>query len=89
VTRNIFSRQFVVSIFLLVFCFLSVSQVHVEGGRLTEDEQNTIEIFKKASRGVVHINVRVTKESQFEKNVYRQGQKIEIPLKLIKMQMQF
>ena len=66
-TRNIFSRQFVVSIFLLVFCFLSMSQAHVEGGRLTEDEQNTIEVFKKASRGVVHINVRVTKESQFEK----------------------
>ena len=49
-TRNIFSRQFVVSIFLLVFCFLSMSQTHVEGGRLTEDEQNTIEVFKKASR---------------------------------------
>ncbi|MBI3583541.1 MAG: trypsin-like peptidase domain-containing protein [Nitrospinae bacterium] len=68
--RNLFNRQFTISSFLLVLwlLFVSTSPVQVQGGRLTEDEQNTIEIFKNANRGVVHINVRVTNESRFEKH---------------------
>lgn len=37
--------------------------------RLTEDERNTIEVFRQASRGVVHIEARATMESRFEKHV--------------------
>lgn len=68
--KNLFSRKITISSLSLVLCFLLVSTfpVQVQGGRLTEDEQNTIEVFKQASRGVVHINVRVTKESRFEKH---------------------
>ena len=35
--------------------------------KLTEDERNTIELFKRASRGVVHISARTTMTSPFEK----------------------
>lgn len=36
---------------------------------LTEDERNTIDVFRQASRGVVHIEARVAMESRFEKHV--------------------
>lgn len=36
--------------------------------KLTEDERNTIELFKRASRGVVHISARTTMTSPFEKH---------------------
>jgi S1-C subfamily serine protease len=36
--------------------------------KLTEDERNTIEVFKQASRGVVHISARTTMTSPFEKH---------------------
>lgn len=35
---------------------------------LTEDERNTIEIFHRASAGVVHIEARAVMESRFEKH---------------------
>lgn len=40
---------------------------------LLPDERNTIEVFEKASRGVVHIEVRITQESKFEKQVKESG----------------
>ena len=40
---------------------------------LLPDERNTIEVFEKASRGVVHIEVRTTQESKFEKQVKESG----------------
>jgi|SRR5579871_814594 S1-C subfamily serine protease len=36
--------------------------------KLTENERNTIELFKRASRGVVHISARTVVTSPFEKN---------------------
>jgi S1-C subfamily serine protease len=70
VVRNLFSRQSTILNLLAVICFLSIGifPVQAQGSRLTDDEQNTIEVFKKASRGVVHINVRIAKESRFEKH---------------------
>ncbi|MFQ5694934.1 MAG: hypothetical protein ACE5HB_03005, partial [Terriglobia bacterium] len=41
--------------------------VRGQANRLTEEEQNTIEIFRQASRGVVHIEARAVMESQFER----------------------
>lgn len=40
---------------------------------LTGDERNTIEVFEKASKGVVHIEVRATQESKFAKQVRESG----------------
>ena len=40
---------------------------HVGAAPLTEDEKNTIEVFENASRGVAHIESRVTAESMFSK----------------------
>ncbi|MBI5747857.1 MAG: trypsin-like peptidase domain-containing protein [Nitrospinae bacterium] len=66
--RNLFNRQFaVLSLLFVLWLLLVSSSIEAQEAQLTEDEQNTIEIFKNANRGVVHINVRVTKESQFEK----------------------
>lgn len=69
-TRNLFSRQLaILSLSLVLWLLLvSASLFQAQGARFTEDEQNTIEVFKQASRGIVHINVRVTKESRFEKH---------------------
>jgi S1-C subfamily serine protease len=39
----------------------------VQAARLTEDEKNTIEVFEAASRGVVHIESRMTTEATFSK----------------------
>ena len=36
--------------------------------KLTDDERNTIELFKQAGRGVVHISARTTMTSPFEKH---------------------
>ena len=36
--------------------------------KLSDDERNTIEVFKQASRGVVHISARATTTSPFEKH---------------------
>ncbi len=39
-----------------------------QSGRLTADEQNTIAVFRQASRGVVYITARTTTSSPFEKH---------------------
>ncbi len=44
-----------------------------ESARLTEDERNTIAVFREASRGVVHVESRATTESRFEKGVIEAG----------------
>lgn len=36
--------------------------------KLTEDKRNTIQLFKQASRGVVHISARTTMSAPFEKH---------------------
>lgn len=38
-------------------------------GNWTTEESNTVEIFRRVSRGVVHIEVRKTAESQFKKSI--------------------
>lgn len=40
---------------------------------LTGDERNTIDVFERASKGVVHIEVRATQESMFAKQVREAG----------------
>lgn len=40
---------------------------------LTEDERNTIEVFEKASKGVVHIEVRATQQSKYAQQVKESG----------------
>jgi S1-C subfamily serine protease len=59
-----------ISVFLLSLICLFVlgeSPLRAQAPRLTEEERNTIEIFRQASRGVVHIHTRATKEAPFEK----------------------
>lgn len=52
---------------LLLMCILSlVVPVVAQESRLTSDERNTIEIFRRASQGVVHIRARSTMTSPFE-----------------------
>ena len=55
---------------LFSVCALVVAAIPLaaQSQRLLEDERNTIEVNGRASRGVVHINVRATKESGFEKH---------------------
>ena len=43
-------------------------RVSAQGSRLLEDEHNTIEVFHRASQGVVHISARSTVTSPFEKH---------------------
>ena len=52
---------------LLWLHFLAVPPLAAQTPRLTDDERNTIEVFRQASRGVAHINARATKEGPFEK----------------------
>jgi S1-C subfamily serine protease len=59
--------------FALYSLLLAVQTVQSQAPRLTEDERNTIEVFRLASRGVVHINVRTTRETRFEKHVKESG----------------
>ena len=40
---------------------------------LQQDERNTIEVFRKASAGVVHVEVRAAAETKFEKKVIEAG----------------
>jgi len=40
---------------------------------LTEDERNTIEVFRDASPGVVHVEARAAAETKFEKKVVEAG----------------
>jgi S1-C subfamily serine protease len=40
---------------------------------LTDDERNTIEVFRNASPGVVHVEARTAAESKFEKKVVEAG----------------
>jgi S1-C subfamily serine protease len=48
--------------------FLMLSQAtHAQSTRLTEEERNTVEIVRQAGRGVVHVNVRATKDRRFGK----------------------
>ena len=50
--------------FLLAVSTLpAVAQSREERTRLTEDERNTIAIFRDASRGVVHVESRATTEA--------------------------
>ncbi|MFQ5723535.1 MAG: S1C family serine protease [Terriglobia bacterium] len=44
-------------------------RVHAQTGQLTEDESNTIEVFRQASPGVVHIEATAVRESRFEKQM--------------------
>lgn len=66
-------RQFalwVLSVLLALLAGLAAGPgAHAQTPRLTEDERNTIEVFRQASRGVVHIEARETMESRFEKHV--------------------
>ncbi len=73
--RPLLSRRFALPGFLLAlsFFFFSPSSARAQAARLTEDERNTIEVFRQASRGVVHIDVRFAKESKFEKQVRESG----------------
>ena len=60
--------------FLLAVSTLpAVAQSREERTRLTEDERNTIAIFRDASRGVVHVESRATTEARFEKGVIEAG----------------
>lgn len=52
---------------------LAALSVSAQETRLMEDERNTVEVFQQASRGVVHISVRLAKESKFEKEVKGSG----------------
>ncbi len=52
---------------------LAALSVSAQEARLMEDERNTVEVFHQASRGVVHISVRLAKESKFEKEVKESG----------------
>ncbi len=52
---------------------LAAHSVSAQETRLMEDERNTVEVFQQASRGVVHISVRLAKESKFEKEVKESG----------------
>ena len=45
---------------------VSVKRAQAQTARLTEGERNTIEVFRQASRGVVHINARSAIETRFE-----------------------
>ncbi len=49
------------------------AQARQERTRLTEDERNTIAVFRDASRGVVHVESRATTEARFEKGVIEAG----------------
>src|SRR3990172_1947212 len=44
-----------------------------QGTRLLQDERNTIEVFRKASAGVVHVEARAAAETKFEKKVIEAG----------------
>ena len=55
--------------FFLCFSLFAGRPSLAQTNRLTEDERNTIEVFRQASRGVVHINARSAVESRFEKQV--------------------
>jgi S1-C subfamily serine protease len=56
---------------LLSILFLAVfaPRLVAQGPRLLDDERNTIEVFQRASRGVVHISARSTMTSPFEKHI--------------------
>ena len=41
--------------FAVCSLLLAVPKVQAQAPQLTEDERNTIEVFRQASRGVVHI----------------------------------
>ncbi len=73
--RSRSSWQLAIPSFLLVLLsfFFSPPPVRAQAARLTEDERNTIGVFQQASRGVVHIDVRLAKESKFEKQVRESG----------------
>lgn len=52
---------------------LAARSVGAQGTGLMEDERNTVQVFQQASRGVVHISVRLARESKFEKVVKESG----------------
>ncbi|OFV86613.1 MAG: hypothetical protein A3D93_06380 [Acidobacteria bacterium RIFCSPHIGHO2_12_FULL_67_30] len=58
---------------LALFVLLGAGSVSAQTARLTEDERNTIEVFRRASRSIVHIEVRAAMESSFEKHVMEGG----------------
>jgi hypothetical protein len=58
---------------LTVCVVTGVARAADEPPRLTEDERNTIAVFREASRGVVHVESRATTESRFEKGVIEAG----------------
>jgi S1-C subfamily serine protease len=63
---------FTLGLFLGVGLVASV-RTDAQETRLMEEERNTVEVFRKAGRGIVHISVRLAKESKFEKDVKQSG----------------
>jgi S1-C subfamily serine protease len=57
-------------VFFLCSLIFDVAPIQAQTTGLTDDERNTIEVFRRASRGVVHINARSAVESRFEKHVW-------------------
>jgi S1-C subfamily serine protease len=54
-------------LFCLIAVMTTAPQLLGQDSRLTVDERNTIEVFRRASQGVVHISARATTTSPFEK----------------------
>jgi len=68
------TRRLLTGALALSSLFLTgASLASAQGRRLTEDERNTVAVFREASRGVVHVESRATTESRFEKGVIEAG----------------
>ena len=70
--KLMFSRTGKLTILFLA-SFLGFSWQASAVQALTEEERNTIQVFGQASRGVVHIDVRVSSEGRFDKRVRESG----------------
>ena len=53
---------------ILIGILATATAAQAQSAKLSPDEQNTIEVFRQASRGVVHITARTTVSSPFEKH---------------------
>lgn len=57
-------------IFAFIFALITIAlPISAQDSRLTPDERNTVEIFRRVTRGVVHIRARSTMTSVFEAHV--------------------
>lgn len=54
-------------VFLVACLVIAPGLARAQGSRLTDEERNTIAIFRQAARGVVHISARPVQESPFKK----------------------